>query len=180
VDQTGLDILRSHPVDVLVLGNLNESRELEWLTRVRHGTKPIMVLEFWEEGVMFKEAGPVSKRVATLWEEQGYSTSCVGINSTQVGGVVDRQWLIVAGYKKDDRGSPLEWPPIEQEVRHPMFNCLRPTGIPGNAFRRDLASDEKARFQYPDAIPNRERDPMPFWPGALVQTPKGTRRLLND
>jgi hypothetical protein len=103
-----------------VLGDLTESRERDWLTRVQHGTKPTLILEFWDENEMFKEAGPVSKRVSILWEEQGFATGCVDINSTQVGGVVDRRWLIVACYQKDDRGSPLEWPLVEQEVRRPM------------------------------------------------------------
>jgi hypothetical protein len=171
--------LIDHAVDVLVLGNLTEAGEQEWLTRVSLGVKPLLVLEFWDEDAMFTEAGPVSKRVATLWEAQGFATSCANIKSTQVGGVLDRQWLVVARYPEDDERSPLEWPTIDQEVRRPMSNCFQPTGIPGNAYCRDLTSN-KARLQYPLSIPNSERDPMPSWPGALVHTPKGTRRLLND
>jgi hypothetical protein len=60
-----------------------------------------------------------------------------------------------------------------------MNNCLRPTGIPYASYRRDLDPD-KARLQHPEAIPHSERDPMPAWPGSLIDTVKGVRRILND
>jgi hypothetical protein len=61
VERTSLDILKLCPVDVLVVGDLTETRERAWLTRVEHGTKPTLVLEFWDDEQMFKEADPYPK-----------------------------------------------------------------------------------------------------------------------
>jgi hypothetical protein len=174
------DVLSRHPVDVLVLGDLTDACEREWITRVELGAdRPRIVFEFWEEEALFRDCGPVSKSTVTLWSDLGYATNCRSINSTQVGGVVDRYWLVVVRYQNALQGSELEWPRIDEEVKCPMSNCLRTTGIPGSAFRYDLRSDA-AVLAYPGEIVDSERDSMPAWPGSLICTPRGTHRLLND
>jgi hypothetical protein len=46
VERLPLDVLRRHPVDVLVLGDLTDVRSIEWLTRVEQGLpRPRMVFE---------------------------------------------------------------------------------------------------------------------------------------
>jgi hypothetical protein len=60
-----------------------------------------------------------------------------------------------------------------------MANCLRPTGIPSSAYRHDLDSD-KAKLASVHSIPHCERDSMPAWPGSLIETARGTRKLMND
>jgi hypothetical protein len=137
-----------------------------------------MIVEFWGEMALFDEGGPVAKAAVTRWEQQGYSTSCKNLNSTQVGGVVDRYWLIIVHYRSTLLDPELDWPEVSEEVCRPMSNCLRPTGVPGRAYRHDLDSD-KAKLAYQHAVAGSEREPMPAWPGSLISTPRGTRKLLN-
>jgi hypothetical protein len=93
---------------------------------------------------------------------------------------VDRYWLVVVRDRRTDRKQTTWiWPTIGEEVSRPMNNCLRPMGIPYATYRRDLGT-AKARLQHLKAIPHCERDPMPAWPGDLIETVKGVRRLLND
>jgi hypothetical protein len=148
VERLPAEVLQLHPVDVLVLGDLTNARSYAWLSRVELGLpRPRMIIEFWGEMALFDEGGPVSKSGITLWEEQGYSTSCRNINSTQVGGVVDRYWLVVVRYRSTLLDPELEWPEVGEGVCRPMSNCLRPTGIPGTAYRHDLDTD-KAKLAY--------------------------------
>jgi hypothetical protein len=181
VERLPQDVLTRHPVDVLVMGQLSETVELEWLTRVgKASPQPRIIFEFWDETAVFKEGGPMSKSVVTRWENIGYSSSCSNVNSTQVGGVVDRFWLIAVRYKRKPQDLELVWPPVTEEIRRPMSNCLRPANVPGRAYRHDLRTDA-AKLRYPHEIPNCEEEaPMPAWPGSLIGTTKGTRRLLND
>jgi hypothetical protein len=109
----------------------------------------------------------------------GYRTNCSVINATQVGGVIDKPWLIVVRYNEEFQKTTWQWQPVTEEIRRPMNNCLRPTGIPYSTYRTDLQT-AKARLAHTLPIPDCEKDPMPAHPGHLISTLRGTRRLLND
>jgi hypothetical protein len=90
------DILKQYPVDLLVLGDLDSNRLRTWQDIVAKAElPPIFVIKFWEENMLFREDGPVTKTSVTHWDKLGYATSCRTVNSTQVGGVIDRYWLVV-------------------------------------------------------------------------------------
>jgi hypothetical protein len=134
--------LRHHPVDLLVLGDLDATRHDVWLDQIiRSQNQPQQVFEFWTEDCLLREEGPVSKVRVTHWTEAGYRTTCRLLNATQVGGVVDLPWLLVVRYKSNDFDKDRTWPHAGEGVCRPMNNCLRPTGIPGAAYRRNLDSD---------------------------------------
>jgi hypothetical protein len=97
------------------------------------------------------------------------------INALQVGGVVDRTWLVVARHHDKD----LSWPEWPEKVTRPMQNCLRPTGIPKAAYRPDPKTAQ-ARVPGQTTPPRSEFDVMPFIPGSWIGTPRGVRRILND
>jgi hypothetical protein len=132
MDRLGVNSLDMSPVDILLLGDLDTRRDLDWLKRVNCARQaPRLVLEFWNEDALLSEAGPVSKKVVTEWEVAGYGSTCSLLNAIQAGGVVDRMWLIVARHLSKS----LHWPEWREKVVRPMQNCLRPTGIPRGAYR---------------------------------------------
>jgi hypothetical protein len=172
--------LCKHPVDLLVLGNLDAGGHAAWLKRIQHATTPPRLLfEFWPENALFSEEGPVSKGQVTKWDDAQYHTTCRLINATQVGGVVDRRWLVVIRHRNDWKKQESQWPALGPEVASPMNNCLRPSGIPHAAYRRRTKSDPNWSNNG-EPIPHSETHPMPAWPGRVIETPRGVRRLLND
>jgi hypothetical protein len=174
------DFLVTYPVDLLVLGDLSLAQSQEWRLQISNTTaSPKIVYEFWPEHQLAQADGPMSKQAVTGWEELGYQSNCCIVNATQVGGVVNRPWLIVVRYHENFLRTRWLWLPITEEIRRPMDNCLRPTGIPFAAYRTDLQT-AKARLAHPSSIPDSEKDPMPAYTGQLITTPRGTRRLRND
>jgi hypothetical protein len=170
------DFLAEHPVELLLVGDLTPSRHLHWLTRVSKAPRtPRMIIEFWSEDHLLSELGPVSKKCVTQWESSGYGSTCSLLNALQVGGVVDRTWLIVVRHTLKN----LPWPEWHGKVTRPMQNCLRPVGIPRAAYRPDPKPGVASSSGRTD-IPRSEYDAMPFIPGSLISTPRGTRRLMND
>jgi hypothetical protein len=90
--------LQEHSVDLLVLGSQTPLDNLAWerLVMADPNTRPRVVLEFWDPTWLFRDDGPVAKPVTVRWDEAGYETSCRLVNALQTGGVVDREWLVVA------------------------------------------------------------------------------------
>jgi hypothetical protein len=168
VERLPRPILNEYPVELLVLGDLSPARHQAWRERVAFaGAPPGVVLEFWEEAAILQHDGPMSKQNVTLWKEVEYDSTCVMLNSTQVGGVVDRPWLIVSRYRNPDGKKPWKWPATTEAVSRPMSNCLRPVDIPYSACRRDLDIVE-AKLRSPEPIPDSGKDPMPAWPGCYI------------
>jgi len=176
MERLGNGFLDQHPVELLLLGDLTPSRHDHWLIRVANAAQPPrMILEFWPDDHLLSEVGPVSKECVTKWEALGYGSTCSLLNALQVGGVVDRTWLIVVRHRVKN----LSWPEWHGKVTRPMQNCLKPVGIPKAAYRPDPhidVADGSGRTE----LPRSEYDSMPFIPGSLISTPRGTRRLLND
>jgi hypothetical protein len=86
-----LNVLDTHPVDLLLLGELEQSSHAAWMERVAHATEaPSLLFEFWEDRAVLLPEDPMSKQVVTKWEELKYNSTCIRLNATQVGGVVDR------------------------------------------------------------------------------------------
>jgi hypothetical protein len=172
--------LQQRPVDLLALGNLGAEQHAAWLERVKYThSPPRFVFEFWPENSLFSDSGPVSKVQVTKWSNAQSKSTCRLINSTQVGGVVDRRWLVVIRYRSRKNERDLKWPNLGGEVTRPMNNCLRPNGIPYAAYRR-CAPHNKSRSSIGDLIPHSDKDSMPAWPGSLIETSRGVRRMLND
>jgi hypothetical protein len=92
------DWLRQHPVEFLVLGNLDKPTMDAWISRVpghSYPGTPKLILNFWEPWYVTRNTGgPMSKLLITRWDNLGYQSSCISANATQVGGVVNRKWLI--------------------------------------------------------------------------------------
>jgi hypothetical protein len=168
--------LRRHPVDLLVLGNLDVCSLRDWMLRIpRLGdpTAPKLVVEYWDPWFITRNTdGPMSKLVVTQWDKKGYSSTCKTVDAVRAGGVIDRQWLIVARCLKTAT-TGWTWPDLPNKVPRPMANCLRYTGVPGSAYR-----------QVPSDIipppPDAAFDCMPGVPGAFIKTDRGIRRLLHD
>jgi hypothetical protein len=94
--------LRDNPVDMLVLGALTTATHEAWRLRIPLDTQaPKLVIEFWPPESILDEAGPMSKLTNTKWTTQGYHSSCRAVNALQLGGVVDRQWLLVARVRRE-------------------------------------------------------------------------------
>jgi hypothetical protein len=62
---------------------------------------PKLILEFWDPYWVLKETGPMAKLTVTKWSREGYQTTCRTLMGLQVGGMVDRSWLIVARIPAD-------------------------------------------------------------------------------
>jgi hypothetical protein len=174
------NFLTKHPVDLIVLGDLTVDQHAAWLDNIRHARRPPrLIFEFWNENNLFSAEGPVTKEQVTRWNDASYQSTCRMINATQVGGVVDRRWLVVVRYRSEDDMHDTKWPELGEKVSRPMNNCLRPSGIPYAAYHKvqDIINDQTRPKPF---TRHSELDPMPPWPGHLIDTPKGVRRLLND
>jgi hypothetical protein len=123
------------PIDLSVLGDLCPARNTEWRKRIpAGGMAPKLILEFWEPYWVVKEMGPMAKGAIIKWTQKGYQSTCRSLNSLQVGGVVDRTWLVVARVQ-DQEWAHWTWPIFPAAVSRPMNNCLRPVGIPRSAYQ---------------------------------------------
>jgi hypothetical protein len=98
------DCLVSTPINLLVLGDLSLARSYEWLQRIASQGKPgpKFVLEVWDAFWVIKATGPMAKGTVTKWAKKGYQSTCQTVNALQVGGVVDRPWLVVARVHKHE------------------------------------------------------------------------------
>jgi hypothetical protein len=134
---------------------------------------PDMILDFWEPWYVTRNSdGPMSKFFVTRWNTLGYESSCISANSTQVGGVVDRKWLMCSRILRKSQIGP-GWPTVPQEVIRPMANCLRYVGVPGAAYRYIPLQSQRL-------IPNVATECMSPQPGASIRTTRGVRRLWHD
>jgi hypothetical protein len=102
IDRLPWTALSYAPVDLLVLGDLSLERLQGLLVRVMHtAVTPKLILEFWDPYWVLKETGPMAKLTVTKWSREGYQTTCRTLMGLQVGGMVDRSWLIVARIPAD-------------------------------------------------------------------------------
>jgi hypothetical protein len=162
------DFLALNPADMLVLGDLTEPTHGLWLDRVKQSpAPPSLVIEFWPDHTLISNDGPVSKIWATRWEEANYETTCRLLNATQVGGIIDLDWLVVIQSRRNTVWQELTWPATGHVVNRPMNNCLRPANIPRAAYKFDRQSDA-LKVLHPNPIPHSDRDPMSTWPGRLI------------
>jgi hypothetical protein len=114
----------------------------------------------------------MAKLTVTKWSREGYQTTCRTLNGLQVGGVVDRSWLIVARIPADALNG-WAWPHVPELVTRPMSNCLQPTGVPWSAYHSSKKHQD-------GTIPHAHEDSMPARPGSFIRTDRGMRRLLHD
>ena len=172
LERTPKNFLTRNPVDLLVLGNLTKPIFDAWMLRVRTAKiRPRIVFEFWETWFITRnQDGPMSKLVVTNWGKLGYASTRRSVNATQVGGVVDRTWMICARYQQASQ--VWTWPELSQNVIRPMANCLRFMGVPGSAY---LQVSDSTRL-----VPTFSEDAMPSNPGHPIRTERGVRRLLHD
>jgi hypothetical protein len=163
------DCLDSIPIDLLVLGDLSPARSHEWLQRIPGQGIPVpkLVLEFWDAFWVIKATGPIAKGSVTERAKKGYQSTCQMINALQVGGVVNRPWLVVARVHEHE-WAEWTWPLIPAEVTRPMNNCLRPANIPRSAYRTSPFTQEVGD------IPDSDHDDMPLLAGSFIRTLKGT------
>jgi hypothetical protein len=114
---------------MLVLGNLDKELAACWAQFIPGAgstVTPKVIFEFWELWYIKRnDDGPMAKLSISKWSSLGYASSCVSANATQVGGVVDRKWLICV---RTLHGATLSWnwPTLPTEIARSMANCLRP------------------------------------------------------
>jgi hypothetical protein len=172
VDRLPKQVLSRPPADMLVLGDLTPQQHRQWSIRVASAdTKPKLVLEFWKPYWIMKDLGPMAKSVLTQWSDLRYQSTCRTLNGLQVGGVVDRAWLVVIRANECTWGK-WAWPDFPGAMIRPMSNCLWPTGVPRSAYH--ISSSISV------AVPHSDKDAMPARPGCPIVTLQGTRRLRND
>jgi hypothetical protein len=156
-----LDILTRHSVTILVLGSLDLVIHEAWLRRVKASKlPPCIVLEYWHADWALKESGPMAKLAMEKWSRADFRSRCSMINATQVGGVVDRQWLMVARVR-NDQPEGWTWPKFPEEIQRPMNNCLGPAGVPWSAFFSSQANGLISHHPLPSTIPDCDVDAMP-------------------
>ena len=95
-------LLRKSPVDLLILdrGSTNQpspqtgqaDRTLLRLIRAAPKVKPLLVLESWPGKAAGWEQGPTCKLARTQWDEEGYHTRCMLLDSRDCGGAI--AWII--------------------------------------------------------------------------------------
>jgi hypothetical protein len=137
VHRTPKDFLTRHPVELLVLGNMTHSEYQPWMTRIpsqKMLETPKIIFEFWEPWHITRNTdGPTAKLTVSPWNNLGYTSACISANSTQVGGVVDRKWLLCMRVLRSAKLGN-DWPDLPHEIPRPMANCLRPFGVPGSTY----------------------------------------------
>jgi hypothetical protein len=95
VDRLSKQVLSQYPTDMLVLGDLSLPWLSQWRSQIASAdAAPKLVLEFWEPYWIMKDTGPMAKLVVTQWSDIGYESTCRTLNGLQVGGVVNRAWLV--------------------------------------------------------------------------------------
>ena len=59
--------LTTHPVDMLVLGNMDMKQETDWFSRLpsQAALAPSLIIEYWEPWHIMVEAGPMAKGTVT-------------------------------------------------------------------------------------------------------------------
>jgi hypothetical protein len=127
---------------------------------------------FWDPYWVLKETGLMAKRTVTKWSCEGYQRTCRTLHGLQVGGVVDRSWLVVARIPADALNR-WAWPHFPEPVTRPMSNCLRPTGVPWSAYHSSPKHQD-------GPIPHANENSMPARLGSFIRTDQGMRRLLHD
>jgi hypothetical protein len=133
--------------------------------------RPRLIVEFWAPSAILHEDGPMSKGCRTNWEKPAnYVSRCQRVRASEAGGTADQDKLVVIRVQRDLEEGWI-WPELFANVVRPMSNCLRPMGIPAKAFVQGLPTEWE---------PISHLHPMPSYPGAVIVTQNGRRRLLND
>jgi hypothetical protein len=127
VDRLPKDILRVSLVDVLVLGSLTPHRLDLWRKKVLNTpTPPKVIIETWDEDWILKDTGPMSKSIVTRWSQAHYATACKLVDNLQIGGVVDKTWLVVVQERETTDSKALQWVwprHLPEPTVHPFANC---------------------------------------------------------
>jgi hypothetical protein len=169
IQQLESTYLQDHPVDCLLVGTHDPQLEgdpvLNMIRLCSPELRPCLMVEFWAPSVIMYEYGPMSKGCRVNWEKTAnYVSRCQRVRASEAGGTVDQDKLLIIRVQRDlEEG--WTWPELFTNAVRPMSNCLRPMGVPVKAFVKG---------------PPTEWDPMPSYPGAVIQTQNGRRKLMND
>ena len=179
------NLLRTHPVDILAVdqggsqpqGPTKARAEDFWMDLVRQsssGTQPTVTLESWPAAATSWSHGPTSKSRKTRWEELGHRSRFQLLRAVDCGGAIQESRLIVARVGKHwdpkwrwERFSPNPSP-------RPMGNLLTPWGLPPRHVKKGHGARPGTTH------PHSDKDPMPNCIGAIIDAPKGPRRLQAD
>lgn len=174
-------LLSTHPVDLLVVerGHLRSASTLSywWLALVDNASvsiRPKAIVEFWHQAVIGWKSGPMGKGIRSQWQSLGYFTRHLLLRAIDVGGAVTQDRLIVVRLQRT-YATCWEWglqTPCTSS--RPMSNLLT---IPAHLPRG------RRLYFHPASITGSPRDAsleaMPDFPGALITTERGIRRLLH-
>jgi hypothetical protein len=67
-----------------------------WIQNFDEQLKPWLILELWAPGVDLSNDGPMEKMTCKPGMLSGYQSRCQFVNSEQVGGSVNQEYLVVA------------------------------------------------------------------------------------
>lgn len=132
--------------------------------------RPKFVFESWPPQAQLWAQGPIAKACVTRWKELGFSSRCRFLQTTQHGGAIVHNRLVVVRCSDNDISS-WTWPVHEPgaSVVRPMGNLLTPPGLVRCKCKSSSSS-----------VPDASVDPMPGRPGTLIRTARGVRRLQVD
>jgi len=174
-------ILWKHQVDLLVIECCTRTKPpkadvpFSWedaisITKIQ--SRPKVVLESWGTICNTWAHGPTTKGCITRWEKLGYVTRIKFVSCTDIGGSLDQYRILIARVRNEDSAKWV-WPSCSEDrtVRRPMHNLLTPVGlIAKNSYVSKAVG----------IISEADTDPMPPFPGALIRTEKGVRKLKTN
>jgi hypothetical protein len=172
--------LKKYPVDMLVVdrGHIRRPQRHHdaefWETLVAEcptSSRPKLVVESWVGHSVAWIDGPTDKGSRVRWQALGYESHFRCVTSTQVGGAIQQERLLVVRILAEEvaNWTWAEFHPTADD--RPMSNLLRPDGlVPHQKWKNP-----------PDGVKIWDlTDPMPdSWHG-WVRTKKGVRQLLPE
>ena len=172
------DLLRSQPVDLLIMDHgttLTASPRtgqadatLVRLIRRVPNRGPSVVLESWPIKSLGWEQSPTCKLARTQWQELGYASRYLTMDTKACGGAIDQVRLLVARVSHQWAGEWV-WPSLQPpSVPRPMGNLLTPWGLLPRRVKMEIPPSLRA---FP---PRSDTDPMPNCVGAWISTPHGS------
>jgi hypothetical protein len=185
------NVLRTNPVDVLLIEHTKHQVWKIWLETVGLEDRPRAIVWFEEAGHIAKEdEGPMNKRVRKEMQNLGYQANFWHMRSDDYGAALVQGKVCTVYYRKDVKhpkkklGRP---EPMLLPVRG-MSNLLKPMGVPQKAYYKEKERVATGKSYLPCKVKNTtklgpiyERDgPMPDRPHVWIRSERGVRRLQHE
>jgi hypothetical protein len=185
------NVLRTNPVDVLLIDQIQHPVWRCWLESVRLTERPEAIIWFQEAEQLARDSeGPMNKGVRKSMQKLGYQASFWLMNSDDYGAALVQGKVCSIYHRRDLRGKrKMLWKPrpMDLPVRD-MSNLLKPVGIPRKAYCLEKETMTVDKSYLPCKVLGRirqeavfERDgPMPDHPHVWIRSERGIRRLQHE